>query len=92
MSGDPVSWLVIEKGWKVVGADGKELGKVHEVIGDTTNDIFSGLAVTPGLLGILHKPRFVPSESVLRITEGQIDLDLDSDAFDRVEEHSGVAT
>ena len=92
MSGDPVSWLVVEKGWGVVGSDGKELGKVHDVVGDTGNDIFSGLTVTPGPLGILRKPRFVPAENVRQITEGRIDLDLDSDAFENLEEHTGVAS
>jgi hypothetical protein len=92
MKGDPVSWLLIEKGWEVVGSDGKELGKVHEVAGDTVNDIFSGLAVTPGPLGMLRKARFVPSENVVEITEGRIVLDLDSDAFEHLEEHTGVVS
>lgn len=50
MPADPVSWLLVEPGWDVVGSDGKELGTVHEVLGDTGADIFDGLAVSPGLL------------------------------------------
>jgi hypothetical protein len=92
MKGDPVSWLLIERGWDVVGSDGKELGKLDEVVGDTVNDIFSGLAVTPGPLGILRKPRFVPSENVGEITEGRIVVDLDSEAFERLEEHTDAAS
>ena len=84
MSADPVSWLVIEKGWQVVGSDGEELGKVHEVIGDSSQDIFNGLAVTPGLL---RKPRYVPAEVVGTITEGRVELALDADAFDGLGEH-----
>ena len=34
MSAEPVSWLVIERGWTVVAADGTEVGKVEEVVGD----------------------------------------------------------
>ena len=36
-TGDPVSWLLIEKGWKVVASDGNEIGKVHEVVGDNSS-------------------------------------------------------
>jgi hypothetical protein len=46
---DPVSWLVIEPRWKVVGADGKPVGEVRELAADTGSNIFNGLVVTPGL-------------------------------------------
>ncbi|MBA2462237.1 MAG: hypothetical protein H0V45_10820 [Actinobacteria bacterium] len=81
---DPVSWLVVEKGWDVVGADGSKLGSVHEVIGDSGKDIFNGLSVTPGLL---RAARYVPAERVGTITEGRVELDLDQRAFDRLGEH-----
>jgi len=68
---DPVSWFVIEPGWKVVDAEGKEVGAVDEVVGDSTDDIFNGLAISTGLLG---KPRYVPAERVAEITEGRIAL------------------
>jgi sporulation protein YlmC with PRC-barrel domain len=84
VTGDPVSWFVIEKGWEVVGSDGKELGKVDEVIGDTDKDIFNGLAVSPGLL---RKPRYLPAEHVRTITEGRIEVDLDEEIFERLGEH-----
>ena len=42
---EPVSWFLVEKHWKVVGADGEEIGKVEEVVGDSSADIFSGLTV-----------------------------------------------
>lgn len=81
---DPVSWLLIEKGWLVVGSDDKELGKVHEVIGDSNKDIFNGLAVTPGML---RAARYVPSERVRGITEGRVELDFDAKVFERLDEH-----
>ena len=81
---DPVSWLVIEKGWAVVGRDGSALGSIHEVVGDTSGDIFNGLAVSPGLL---RSPRYVPSERVGTIVEGTVEVDLDQDEFDRLDEH-----
>jgi hypothetical protein len=68
---DPVSWFLIEQGWKVVDADGKQIGRVEEVVGDSEGDIFNGLAVSTGLLA---RPRYVPSEQVLEITEGRVRL------------------
>ncbi len=83
-SGDQVSWLVVEPGWKVLAADGDELGRVHELVGDTGKDIFNGLAVSTGLLKAL---RYVPAERVRRITEGRVELDVSSADFERLEEH-----
>jgi uncharacterized protein YrrD len=88
MSSDPVSWLLIEQGWKVVDPQGHELGTVHEVLGDNANDIFSGLSVPSGLL---HRPRHVPAEHVTRIVEGQVEVDLDQDEFDRLAEYEPPA-
>src|SRR5574340_971113 len=70
-TGDPVSWLLIQPGWKVVAADGTEVGRVDEVAGDDTRDIFDGLAVATSALG---KPRYVPSEIVGSITDGVVRL------------------
>jgi Uncharacterized protein conserved in bacteria (DUF2171) len=80
---DPVSWLVIEPGWKVVGPDGDEIGKVEEVVGDSEEDIFNGLAVSTGLL---DRPRYVPSEQVRQITEGRVQLALSGDELNRLGE------
>jgi uncharacterized protein YrrD len=68
---DPVSWFVIEQGWKVVDAEDNDVGTVDEVVGDSSNDIFNGLAVSTRLLG---KPRYVPAERIKAITEGRIEL------------------
>ena len=68
---DPVSWLLIEAGWEVVGADGESVGKVHEVVGDQERDIFDGLQVSSGRVG---EPQYVPAEEVGEITEGRIQL------------------
>jgi hypothetical protein len=70
-SADPVSWLLIRPGWKVVSADGAEIGRVDEVAGDDEHDIFDGLAVATSALG---RPRYVPSEQVGEITEGVVRL------------------
>jgi hypothetical protein len=85
MTADPVSWLLIEPGWKVVAADGSEIGQVHEVVGDKGKDIFDGLAVSSGLLA---KARYVPAESVGTIIEGRIEVDLAPDAAERLEPYA----
>lgn len=74
--GDPVSWLLIEHGWKVHAADGAEIGMIDEIVGDSTHDIFDGLTVKTGRLG---RPKYVPAEQVGRITEGHVLLRLSAD-------------
>ena len=81
---DPVSWLMIEPGWAVVGRDGGELGKVAEVVGDSASDIFNGLSVAHGLL---RSKRYVPAERVGTIIEGRVELDLDADSFAGLDDH-----
>ena len=81
---DPVSWLVVEPGWAVVGSDGAEIGKVEEVIGDSGEDIFNGLAVSSSLLG---KPKYVPAERVTGIVEGEIRLDLPAEEIEQLGDH-----
>ena len=70
---DPVSWFLIEPGWKVTGADGSDIGRVESIVGDTGKDIFNGLAVATGLL---RKARYVPAELVAQITEGEVSLSV----------------
>jgi uncharacterized protein YrrD len=81
---DPVSWYVIEAGWKVVDPAGKEIGTVEEVVGDSGEDIFNGLAVSTGFL---DRPRYVPSERVQEITQGQVQLSMTADELERMDEH-----
>jgi hypothetical protein len=71
--GDPVSWYLIRPGWKVVAADGSEIGKVDEVTGDEAHDIFDGLAIAESAFG---KPRYIPAEVVAEITDGVVRLSL----------------
>jgi hypothetical protein len=68
---DPVSWMVVERGWRVFDAAGKEVGKVEEVLGDPEADIFDGLNVKRGLLGGVE---YFPAELVREIREGEIHL------------------
>jgi hypothetical protein len=84
---EPVSWFLIEKHWNVVGPDGEEIGKVEEVIGDSSHDIFNGLTVG---IGLLHKPRYVPAELVAEIVEGEVRLSVGKDEVERLEEYDGL--
>jgi hypothetical protein len=70
---DPVSWMLVEQGWSVVDADGHDLGRVDEVLGDESADIFNGLQVLTGTLGT---PTYVPAERVGEIVEGRVQLRL----------------
>jgi len=83
---DPVSWFLIERGWKVVGSDGADLGTIEETLGDDNADIFDGLAVAIGLLG---RPRYVPAEVVGEIVTGEVHLTIDQAAFDQLGEYKG---
>jgi hypothetical protein len=81
---DPVSWLMIEQGWKVLASDGSEVGVVDEVAGDSSMDIFGGLAIGTSPIA---KPRFVPAEQVDDITEGTVRLRLTPEQVDGLDEY-----
>jgi len=80
---DPVSWLLIEPGWRVVDANGADVGRVHAVTGDSSADIFDGLDVSVDAFG---KPRYVPAEQVGTIENGVVHLTIDSAAVHALDE------
>lgn len=82
---DPTSWLMVEAGHPVAAPDGEEIGKVDEVLGDNTTDIFDGLAILTGLVG---KPKYVPSELVASIDTDAVRLTIGKDELDRLEEYT----
>jgi len=67
-----------------VDAGGEEIGEVEEIVGDSAEDIFNGLAVSTSLLG---RPRYVPSEQVREITEGRVHLALTSSELEHLGEY-----
>jgi uncharacterized protein YrrD len=87
MTGEPVAWRVIERGWSVVDADGNEIGKVDQVTGDIEGDIFDGITVGDGG-SVLTRVRYVPCEHVAAITRGEIVLDLRADEVAGLEPYS----
>jgi hypothetical protein len=80
---------MIRAGWKVLAADGSEVGEVDEVAGDDTEDIFDGLAVATSSFG---KPRYVPAEQVAAISEGAVRLSLTRDQVVQLGEYLEPAT
>jgi len=84
---DPVSWLVIEPGWKVVDSEGNDVGRVEEVVGDTSADIFSGLLISTGLFS---GRRYVSAEQIELITEGRVQLSLTRDQVKHLPDETPV--
>ena len=82
---DPVSWLMIEQGWRVLDGDGEEVGRVEETVGDTNRDIFNGLTVATGLFA---RGQYVAAEDVEEITDGAVRLRLRKDEIERLPEYS----
>jgi hypothetical protein len=81
---EPVSWFMIERGWRVETADGKAVGTVEEVAGDSSLDIFNGLTVATGLL---HPARYVPAELVVEILDGRVRLSVGQAEVGHLGEH-----
>ena len=71
MSGDPVSWLLIEPGWNVYDAKGDKVGKVKQVLADEQADIFHGVLVERGLLGDEEE---IVADRIAQIHEGDLHL------------------
>ena len=85
---DPTSWLLVEPGYPVAAADGEEIGKVEEVLGDSVADIFDGLTVSTGLLG---KPKYVPGELVGSIDTEAVRLTIGKEDVDRLGDYEPPA-
>jgi hypothetical protein len=81
---EPASWFTVERGWTVEGADGEELGKVEETVGDSNLDIFNGLTVATGALS---RARYVPAEVVDEIREGCVRLSIGAGEFERLDHY-----
>jgi sporulation protein YlmC with PRC-barrel domain len=71
LSAPPVSWKAIERDARVVAADGSDVGKVAEVVGDPEADIFNGLVVSPGRL---QAHRYLPAERVTGIWPDRVEV------------------
>jgi sporulation protein YlmC with PRC-barrel domain len=59
--GDPVSYLALDTGTPVFASDGREIGRVAQVVADADADIFEGLVVDLDDGG----PRFAAGDDVV---------------------------
>ncbi len=75
---------MLEPGHKVVTADGEALGRLEEVLGDESADIFDSLTVVTGILG---KPKRVAAELVGAIDTDAVHLTISADEADRLDEY-----
>ena len=80
---DPIAWVMIEKGWRVVDANGDEAGKIDEITGDENADIFDGITVKQGTLS---KDKYVPSEHVGAIYEGEVHVSLTREQIEALQD------
>jgi uncharacterized protein YrrD len=71
VTGDPVSWLLVEPGWSVYDAKGDKYGKVKEVLADGQADIFHGVLVERGLLGSDEE---IVADRIAQIHDGDLHL------------------
>lgn len=76
--GLPASYLVLERGEPVFSSDGKKVGTVAEVRADYDTDVFDGLVVSLGPLGL--ERRYVKGEQVEEVYERGVMLAIDSEA------------
>lgn len=84
MNAPEVSWMAIEKGARVLGADGEEIGRVREIAGDAEADIFSGLVISVSRLGA---NRFLPAERVTGIWSRRVETSVTGEQAERLPEY-----
>ena len=87
MADQPISWMTLDKGARIVTSDGTELGKVGEIVADRQKDIFSGVTFREGMLG---EDRFVPADLIEGMTAEQVTLTIAAaDAADKIQSYPG---
>lgn len=87
MADQPISWITLDKGVRIVTSDGTELGKVGDVVADRQKDIFSGITFREGMLG---GERFVPADLIDRMTADEVTLTIAAaDADEKIQAYSG---
>jgi len=80
------SYMLIERGMTVHGTDG-DLGTVAEVVADEGADVFRGIVLAHGLLGLKHA--FVPGEQVVRVEHNSVYVSLFKDRSGKASGPSG---
>jgi hypothetical protein len=73
----PIAWSALARGTPVYSSDGREIGKVAEVIADEQKDIFSGISVDPGWF---KDERFVPADLIASLSAAAVRLRITAGA------------
>jgi hypothetical protein len=84
--GIELAWIDVEEGWRVLAADGTDMGDVEQGVGDRESDIFEGFEIDIGA----RPNRFVSYENVTGIVQGHIRLDLSPDQVRALPAHHEV--
>jgi hypothetical protein len=72
----PVAWTMMPREAPVVAADGTEIGKAQQVLGDLEEDIFHGIVLKRSHDGELVE---LPAVHIKRMTERHVITDLGTD-------------
>jgi hypothetical protein len=75
-TGDPISYLALKEGTKVLSADGEPVGEIAHVLADVENDIFDGIVIDASWLPDGHV--FADATQVDEIRTDAVTLKLDA--------------
>lgn len=74
--GQPIHYSAVERGTPVIGSDGAEVARVHQVVDNYREHILDGFVIeTPDRV-----LRFVDAPEVVRTTDGAVILNIDTAA------------
>jgi uncharacterized protein YrrD len=80
--GEPVSYLVLERGTPVYSSDDHEIGKVARILAAEDEDVFDGIVIGEHVFGEEH--RFADADDVAGIYERAVVLTLDRVAAEQL--------
>jgi hypothetical protein len=75
-TGDPISYLALKEGTKVLSADGEPVGEIAHVLADVENDIFDGIVIDASWLPDGHV--FADATQVDEIRTDAVTLKVDA--------------
>jgi PRC-barrel domain len=81
--GNPIAYMVLAEGTRVVSSDGEEVGKVHRVLADTAADVFDGIVVDTS-----DGERFADASQVGDIFERLVVLAIPAEQARALPEHT----
>jgi uncharacterized protein YrrD len=81
----PEGAVALEEGAKVIGSDGKQIGKIERVFTEPLEDRATHLLVSEGL--ILKEKKLVPTEWMTDVSEDEVRLSVDSGYVDSLPEY-----